>query len=312
MLEDGRLIDNDTVIVGDICILGAGAAGISIAHEFLEGNHKVILIESGGLDFDDATQALYDGEDESLGMGDSRSRYFGGSTNCWHGVCGPLDNADFATKEWVPESGWPISRKDLIPYYEKASTLLGIGPFKQFLDMDWDRNIFPGQFFKNLKSLDSKISGAPFRRSVDPNLRFGSTFLPVLKKAKNIHVFLNSNVVELSSNESGGRISAVQIATLSGKKFKVKAKKYVLALGGIENPRVLLASNSVEKNGIGNRSDNVGRYFMGHPMLRAGEILYPDDQFCFDKEIINAPRGLMFFKLQEKIQKKRTIIECWD
>ena len=77
------------VLEGDLCVIGAGAAGLSIAQAFIGKSQKVILFESGGVEFDEDVQSLYEGEDEFIGLGNVRSRFFGGSTNCWHGRCGP-------------------------------------------------------------------------------------------------------------------------------------------------------------------------------------------------------------------------------
>jgi choline dehydrogenase-like flavoprotein len=310
MLHDGNYIEKESIVEGDLCILGAGAAGLSIAQEFLGTKHKVILIESGGLEFDEKTQSLYDGEDDSIGLGNVRSRYFGGSTNCWHGRCAPLDSNDFEVKDWVPNSGWPISRKDIHPFYERACDLLRIGSFDQFSSKDWDKNLFPGQYFHALKSPNSRIAGARFIESEAPHRNFGPRFKKFLRQAENIRVLLNSNVIALNANQNGSKIKDIRVATFNGNYFTVRAKIFILALGGIENPRMLLVSNSVEPAGIGNRYDQVGRYFMGHSMTDIGQIIYSSDQFCFEKELIAAPRGQLFFKLHHKIQKEERLLNA--
>lgn len=307
MFNDGRRIEKESVIEGNLCILGAGAAGLAIAMEFAGTKDKIILVESGGLEFDQKTQSLYDGEDD-IGLGDMRTRFFGGSTNCWGGRCAPLNSSDFKVKEWVPHSGWPITRDTLDPFYERACDLLELGPYKQFSSKDWDKNLFAGQFFRPFKSPDSKIAGVPFTHSPEPILRLGPRFQKALKQTSNINVFLNSNVIALNATADGNQIKDVRIQTLDGNIFTVQAKKYVLALGGLENPRLLLASNAVEPNGIGNRNDLVGRYFMTHPITPGGKIMYSTEQFCFEKELYTYPENILFFKISDKVQKEERIL----
>jgi choline dehydrogenase-like flavoprotein len=310
MFFDGRVIDKETVIEGDVCIIGAGAAGLSIAQEFIATGHKVILIEGGDLEFDEKSQELYEAESDEVILDQSRLRYFGGSTNCWMGRCRPLDDIDFKARSWVSNSGWPITLDDLKPYYERAGNLLKIGTLEQFASKDWDKNLFPGQYFTQFKSPDSKIDGAPFIQSVEPDLRFGPRFEKGLRKSTSISVYLNSNLVSLNTSSNGNNIENVKIATLDGNTFSVKARQFILALGGIENPRLLLASNHVEAAGIGNRYDQVGRYFMGHTLADMGQLLYSNEMNCFEKELISAPVGQLFFKLKDKIMQEERLLNA--
>ena len=118
MIIDARTLPNRTVVETEICIIGAGPAGITMAREFDSQKFRVVLLEGGGLAFDRAAQALYRGENVGLAYEDldeMRSRYFGGSSNCWGGFCRPLDPHDFETREWVPNSGWPFRKMRLKP-----------------------------------------------------------------------------------------------------------------------------------------------------------------------------------------------------
>ena len=124
MFLDAREIPADTVIEADLCVIGAGPAGIAIALQFANKNVNVALLESGGLELDHQNQSLYQGENIGLPYTDLhsiRSRYFGGSSNCWGGWCRPFDAIDFEKRDWVPYSGWPFSRNDLDPYYERGA-----------------------------------------------------------------------------------------------------------------------------------------------------------------------------------------------
>ncbi|HEY4366938.1 MAG TPA: GMC family oxidoreductase [Steroidobacteraceae bacterium] len=259
MLIDGRSVPAGFELTCDLCIVGAGPAGITIATELRNQNLKIVLLESGGLQPELETQALAKGEVAGLGyvpLETARVRCFGGSTGHWHGWCGPLDDIDFETRPWVPHSGWPIRRADLVPYYPRAQQLCELGPF------DYD----PAHWNLGAAPL-LPLKGAAVRSTIlqlSPPTRFGIRYRTPVLAAENIGLYIYSNVTRLDPSANGALIDRLQVATLAGNRFTVKAKHYVLATGGIENPRLLLSSNDVIKTGIGNAYDNVGRYFADH------------------------------------------------
>jgi len=123
MFIDGRTIAGQSIIETDIAIIGAGAAGITLARELAGTHWRVALIESGSFDLDDDTQALYDGESGAVDypLAASRLRYFGGTTNHWGGWCRPLRPVDFEGRPGLGIPAWPIDRADLDPYYRRAA-----------------------------------------------------------------------------------------------------------------------------------------------------------------------------------------------
>ena len=142
MFVDARSVSENTVVEYDICIIGAGAAGITLAREFIGQEFRVCLLESGGLEFDAATQSLYKGKNTGpvkIELDEERMRYFGGTTNLWGGCCRPLDEEDFEERDWVPNSGWPFRRAELEPYYKRAHKLCQLGPFNYDIDA-WNSN----------------------------------------------------------------------------------------------------------------------------------------------------------------------------
>jgi choline dehydrogenase-like flavoprotein len=247
----------------DLCVIGAGAAGIAIAREFLDSGNSVILLESGGYRREQDTQGLYSGPVVGMRyhhLDDCRSRYFGGSTNCWGGICTPLNAIDFEKRPWVPESGWPIGFTELAPYTAQAHHLCGTGPFL-YDSRAWDR------IGLDWRGLDVN-SFEPFvwhfnTRSRYP-VRFGRRFRTELADSSNIRVFLHANVTGLLTGENGRAVERVRVAALDGRVCHVRARAFVLACGGIENARVLLASNNVHPGGLGNDHDLVGRFFQEH------------------------------------------------
>jgi choline dehydrogenase-like flavoprotein len=126
MLIDIGKFSPDFNLSFDICIIGAGAAGITLARELAKQPFKVGLVESGAFEPDESQQ-LYDGETSGSIPADlrylstSRMRWFGGTTNIWTGWCRPLDELDFEPRPWVNHSGWPISWAELEPFYERAA-----------------------------------------------------------------------------------------------------------------------------------------------------------------------------------------------
>jgi len=282
MFIDARKYPED-VFHADICIVGAGAAGITIADKMRKTGASVCLLESGGLELDPDTQQLYEGthdlnvhshSDEYLLR--SRLRYFGGTTNAWRGWCRPLDAMDFEQREWLPHSGWPITRKDLDPYYLEAAHYLQIEPF----DNEVDEGIGVPHDEKILNN--SVVATKQFHFS--PPVRFGTAYHENLKRAKDVHVFLHANVTNIATNKDGSAVDHLEVHTLSANSFKVRARFYVLACGGIETPRLLLASQDVHGNGVGNSNDLVGRFFMDHPhMRRCGELVLTRPGGAFDE-----------------------------
>lgn len=265
MKVDGRDLPSGHQISCDLCIVGAGAAGITIARSFENTKFQICVLEAGGFKYDPKTQDLYAGEASREGSAKpiddylirSRLRLFGGTTNHWTGWCRPLDDLDFEKRPWVPNSGWPIRKSDLAKYYRTASAVLEIPPFDDGLDEGngWNES----EVLLDCPDLTLK------RFHMSPPTRFGTLYRNDLVAAKNIRLVLNANVTKLQVNPEASVVREIHVATLTGIRIKVKARVLVLATGGIENARILLLSDDVQSEGLGNRTDNVGRYFMEHP-----------------------------------------------
>ena len=270
MFIDANTLDSGAVIQADICIIGAGAAGISLAREFIGSSLRVCILESGGFEYDDDTQTLFEGENIGFPYYDLKSlrlRFFGGTTNHWAGACRPLDAIDFEKRDWVPHSGWPFSKTELDPYYEKAHVLCELGPY------DYDPGTWESDESPRLPINDERVNTAMFQ--ISPPTRFGSVYRAELKNAQNITTYLNANVIDIETSQQGDRVQRVAVTTHDQSvSFTVNAKQIVLATGAIENARVLLACNKQVAAGLGNQHDLVGRYFMEHLSL-PGAIYLP-------------------------------------
>lgn len=275
MLFDTRRIDEGSTLRSVVCIVGAGAAGITLALEMERRGIDTIVLESGGLQPDPETRDLYRGENRGLPYvfaDGCRSRYFGGSTNCWGGWCGPLQEHDMAPRDWVPDSGWPFERRVLDAYYERAHRVLKLG------DCDYD----VGRWVDAVRHADVRRLPLDAGRVQDTlsqfsaHGRFGRWYLDALTAARHVRVFLHANVVEIATDDAGTSVSHLSVRTLSGRSVAVNAAQVVVACGGIENARLLLASNRRCSAGVGNPHDLVGRYFADHPRFERGTVRFAE------------------------------------
>ncbi len=279
MFADFRKLDDGLELDVDVCVIGAGAAGITIATTLAGTPLTVCLLESGGFDYDADTQELYDGQTTGQPWYDagtreagdeqplpelmfSRVRFFGGSTNHWGHGCVPLQNAAFAVRPWIPFSGWPVAQADIEPYYTRALELCGA----------------PVAAFRRPPSDPLPVDPAKLRYHTGAlgSANFGTAYRAELRHARNVKVLLHANLLELRANPDATAVETATFGTLEGKRGTVRARVFVLCCGGIENARLLLLSNSVMKPGLGNARDLVGRFFMDHPRGECGRIYHGD------------------------------------
>jgi choline dehydrogenase-like flavoprotein len=268
MFVDGRSLPEGVRIEADLCIIGAGAAGITLALELAGRGLSIALLESGGFEFDDATQDLCRGELAGYGsdpLEAQRLRYFGGTTNHWAGNCWPLEPHDLTVRPWIAHSGWPFDRVHLDPFYRRAFELCeavvdGAAAVPAAASTTARLPLDPAAFAHRL-----------IYRS--PPTRFNQRYRGPLGASAAIKVYLHANALGLEADPSGHRVDRVRFGTLDGKRFVAHAKRFVLACGGIENARLLLLSNGVQPKGLGNGHDLVGRFFMDHPHLLAGNLM---------------------------------------
>ena len=271
MIDDANQVANLGEITADLCIVGAGAAGISIALELIDSGLNVLLIESGGLKPERRTQALYAGTviDSQLHSPPDRyrQRRFGGTTTIWGGRCMPFDAIDFEKRAYVDHSGWPLGLEALAPYYAKANRLCEAGEFAYTTG-----SAFSGPMRPMIEGFHSdRFSTDTLERFSCPT-DFGAKYGNQLRAARNIRVLLHANLIKLRTAPDGQCIENLVVGTLAGSRFKVTAKRFVLSTGGLETARLLLASNDTCPQGVGNQHDVVGRYYMCHIAGTIGTI----------------------------------------
>lgn len=299
MFQDFRQYEDGATIDTDVCIIGAGAAGITIALELRDSARDVLLLESGEMLFNPEIQALNEGTlvyGDSAPLDASRLRFFGGTTNHWTGHCRPLDAIDFEKRDWVPHSGWPITRAELDPYYRRAAELCQIEPFEMEAPTPTDQDRYPVPF--DPKRVVNR------RLQSSPPIRFGDEYGKDLERTRNVSVLLHANVVELVSNEGASRVEGIRIRTVTGKSGTVRARIVVVACGAIENARLLLASDGIERDGMGNRHGLVGRFFQVHPHSLAAFAVPLVPLERFEPYVTYAARPA----LSEDLQRRQRIL----
>ena len=283
MIRDLETEHDNADIVGDVCIVGTGPAGLTIALELVAKGRSVIVLEAGGEDYDAATQELYKGKVVSAGhidIADSRLRQFGGTSGHWTGVCVPLDPVDFEPRPGSPHHGWPITRADLDPYYQRAQGYLDAGPFLYGFT-DW-RSLGP----HGVLPLDpAKVQPTIHQQS--PPTRYAQKFLATVKTEPKIDCRLHANVVEITLADGSDRIDSLKVSTLAGATRIVKANTFVLACGAVENARLLLNAHRQRPAGVGNERGLVGRFFNDHMTITTSRIVFNDG---VDAELYRLPQ----------------------
>jgi hypothetical protein len=271
MIIDARQLPNHHSIECDICIVGGGAAGITLAYELLKSGKDVVLLESGGARSEPRIQDLYKGQvvdPRKHGRLDFyRQRRFGGTTSVWGGRCAPFDDIDFEARPYVPYSGWPIRKRDLNSYYLRAHAYCDLG------DYDYDTcSALPNQPVEMVPGFRSPHvrTDRLWRYSLPTD--FASAFGGALRKSKDIKVYLHANCLKIRANQTGTSVDLLEVASSPAKRFKVRAMRYVLAVGGLEVTRLLLTSNDTHPMGLGNSRDLVGRFYLSHMTGDVGEV----------------------------------------
>jgi choline dehydrogenase-like flavoprotein len=261
-IEDAKDIPADTEIRTDICVVGTGAAGLTIARLFNKTDVDVVVLEAGGLEREvSIEEAVFSTEDlglPHLNPIPDRGRWFGGSTNLWFGRIAIPTPIDFETRSWVSNSGWPISFEELRPWFHLAADILEVDHFDKIEIRNWPANPTIETFIEQ--------GGANLEVFLWANAGLlASRHHQILKTSDNVRVILNATAVELLQMEHSADIQSITAREPEGKRFRIKASTYVLAAGGLENPRLLLASTGRSRAGVGNAYDQVGRYYMEHP-----------------------------------------------
>ncbi len=283
------LNDNTTDIPTqfDILIVGAGAAGLTIANEFVGTTKRVCVLESGGWQRSKTSDDL--NEFESVGRPRTkdapvRCRGVGGTTALWTGRCGEFDQIDYAERSWLPISGWPITYSDMKPFLTRADGILILPSLPSAskglrqLDSPVDQPSWNEKFFSTVGWRYSSSSEAHIRQFASKEnslgvldhsgspiaLNLGHFLGPKIAQSENVVVITDATVMQILADKAGPVVYGAMVAAPNKKTARLFASQVVLACGGIENARLLLDSQGSNKKGLGNDHDQVGRYLTDH------------------------------------------------
>ncbi|HZQ38036.1 MAG TPA: FAD-dependent monooxygenase, partial [Dehalococcoidia bacterium] len=277
MLIEAATVPADTTIEADVCIVGAGPAGITLARELERSGQRICLLESGGFAAEPRVQALNRGEiagDWAQPLEQMRQRRVGGTAHGWAERIGfrrpggrfvPLTPVDFERREGVPNSGWPFGFEELRPYYVRAQRLCQLGPFA-YDGAHWQTARAPLLPLAN-ELVQTRVFQIG-RRSV-----FTDSHAAALARSRRVSLYLHATALALQTNGCGAAVTRVCVAAPGGRRFAVAARLFVLAQGAIENARLLLLSNGDRPAGPGNEHDLVGRFLMEHPQVYTGMLV---------------------------------------
>lgn len=299
MLLDLANQDSPSRYEADLCIIGSGAAGITLATRLAGSGVDVLVVEGGGIDFEPASQAIYEGNPTAVyyPIVGSRLRRFGGTTNHWEGWCGMLRPFDFTQRAWIPGSGWPIRYSDVEPYYRLACSFLKLGEF------DFEK--YTGKPPASARTPKGADFFESFNIRPTPVPRLAQTQRQALEAASNVRVLLHASVLPIHADN--GEIRELAVSTLDGKQATVRAKAFVLACGGLENSRILLASGN-----LANSSGMVGRCFMDHMFSTFAAVIVPppglEDGTEFFSRLNTPP--LVGLAISEEAQAELGLLTC--
>ena len=276
MLLDAKTLTSNDELTCELCIVGAGAAGITMALELADSGMDIILLEAGSINNSGKSQQLYQGSvndrQRHLPTDQARYRQLGGTTSMWGGRCLPYDPIDFDERSHVPYGSWPINRDQLNTYYAKAHEYCQCGAFEYNIKQaipDAISELIPG-------FTDGELNTTTIERWSPPT-HFGKVYKNALENSKTVRVYTNLTATEIETNENGDQVTGLTVHTFPDQQFKVTANNFVLAGGGFEVTRLLLNSDKVHKHGIGNHSDWLGRCYMPHIHGVISRLKFNDD-----------------------------------
>ena len=310
MIIAAQKLGEQNRLVSEVCIVGGGAAGIAIAMQLAKKGIDTIVVAGGGYRESEQDRKLYEGQISEAHAHEpleaNRVRALGGSTTAWGGRLVPFDRIDFETRPFVPLSGWPIAFDDVSSYYPAAAALCESKEANFSTSVNRDPNDLPASL------LDGAIRTERCERWSTPT-NFAVHYRDKLRRNDHIRVLVDYHCVELLLAKNHRQMDRVVVKSRVGPPLAIGALGVVLAAGGLENARLLLASRRQVPQGIGNHSDMVGRCYMGHLCGTFARLKIKSQQlppfYLFDRD----EHGMYVrrrFWLSEEAQKSKRLMNA--
>ena len=309
MIKDTKTEKISDVFTTDLVIVGTGAAGMSLAMEFIDSDIRVLLLEAGSENFDPSNQIPYQGEvappNQHGPLDKYRRRMLGGTTNVWGGRCSPFVESDFEERSYVENSGWPLCKSNLDGYYERAHAYCDVGKYDYTVEGSLSSN---PKIIPDLTD-DTVAQDSIWRFSLPTNFR--DKYIKSISESKNIKLLLNATCVHIELDPVNNKIKEIRVASSPEKTFIVRAKKYVLATGGLETTRLLLASNNICSEGIGNKSGALGKFYASHLTGNFGEVQLTTRAGPVSWRYKTTEDGVFYkqqLRVQERVQREKGLL----
>jgi choline dehydrogenase-like flavoprotein len=264
-LED---VPAGTKFESEICVIGAGVAGLLLSTRLAGYGFKVNLLEAGGRELEDRSQDLYKSEMRGrfhMGTTEGRFRTFGGASTRWGGQLLAYPDEVFTTRERMGNVGWPITQDEIRAYYPDIFKIMGVNdlPFTdEFLEKFGNR--------QEVSSPEVRVRFSKF--APFPRRNLAGTLGKQCVASDRITVYLHANTLSLELAGDGSRVEFAKVRNYQGGEFRFKAQNFIICTGTIETSRLLLSSTSVQPAGVGNAGDQVGRYFQDHVTVDAMQL----------------------------------------
>ena len=263
MIIQGKSLDGNSVLQADYCVVGSGMGGSATAHKLALAGKDVLLVEAGNtaeVPPDRTAPVTAEHTGRPFGMPITRCIELGGTSNAWHGICTPLEEIDFEQRPWISDTGWPIRRSDLDPFYVEAARLFGHEKLSGL-----QPNRLPSALQHELRAIefDHTVLLPKLLEYRTPPFRWKQTLVDLARSDK-LRCLLDTTALELVPSENGSHIAHLRAAAPGGM-VRIEAKVFVVSAGSLETPRLLLNSRSRHAKGVGNDRDLVGRHLMDHP-----------------------------------------------
>jgi len=272
MLIKSDILGPEQSLDCEVCIIGAGPAGITLALDLARAGRDVILVESGEFARNDSIQSCADADwfDDSrhAAMNMATQRLWGGTSSIWGGRCVPLDTVDFEPRTSRGNASWPIDFTEIARYYPKACEYAHCGA-ASFTVADVFGNSVP-PIVRGFK--DGEVTASSLERWSLPT-HFGTTYRDEAHASPKLRAFLGLTCIDLQFDDQN-RIRIARSRSLSGVQLDVQAQYFVIAAGGLESTRLLMNIDALHPGGLGNHSDFLGRFYMGHISGKIAELQF--------------------------------------